>query len=153
MGIAALSLSKSTGRLLREGRTTRETPEVQKLRHMTGWGFWLRVETVLGLFSTELNMGFSFGTILGTIRRPWGACWMVAEGGEGEKPSPFSKRGGGGGGAHLRSSRFSRHPKVWKRPRPLVGRAPSPGGPGPKRPGDLAHRPLGPVFAPAFQPH
>ena len=37
--------------LLREGRTT----EVQKLRHMTGWGFWLRVETVLGLFSTELN--------------------------------------------------------------------------------------------------
>ena len=31
-----------------------------------------------------------------------------------------------------------------KRPRPLVGRAPSPGGPGPKPPGDLAHRPLGP---------
>ena len=33
---------------------------------------------------------------------------------------------------------------VGKRPRPLVGRAPSPGGPGPKPPGDLAHRPLGP---------
>ena len=36
------------------------------------------------------------------IRRPWGACWMVAEGGEGENPLPFSltapKRGGGGGG-------------------------------------------------------
>ena len=27
---------------------------------------------------------------------------------------------------------------------PLAGRAPSPGGPGPKPPGDLAHRPLGP---------
>ena len=24
------------------------------------------------------------------IRRPWGACWMVAEGGEGENPLPFS---------------------------------------------------------------
>ena len=33
---------------------------------------------------------------------------------------------------------------VGKRPRPLAGRAPSPGGPGPKPPGDLAHRPLGP---------
>ena len=35
------------------------------------------------------------------IRRPWGACWMVAEGGEGENPLPFSlttpKRGGGWG--------------------------------------------------------
>ena len=56
------------------------------------------------------------------VRRPWGACWMVAEGGEGENPLPFSltKRGGwvGGGGVggvcrlrfppgpHLRSSRF-----------------------------------------------
>ena len=38
----------------------------------------------------------------GAIRRPWGACWMVAEGGEGENPLPFSltgpKRGGGVGG-------------------------------------------------------
>ena len=34
------------------------------------------------------------------IRRPWGACWMVAEGGEGENPLPFSLTvlGGGGGG-------------------------------------------------------
>ena len=36
------------------------------------------------------------------VRRPWGACWMVAEGGEGENPLPFSltapKRGGGVGG-------------------------------------------------------
>ena len=36
------------------------------------------------------------------VRRPWGACWMVAEGGEGENPLPFSltapKRGGGWGG-------------------------------------------------------
>ena len=31
-----------------------------------------------------------------------------------------------------------------KNRRPLVGRAPSPGGPGPKPPGDLAHRPLRP---------
>ena len=32
---------------------------------------------------------------------------------------------------------------LWgKGPRPLVGRAPSPGGPGPKPPGDLAPRPL-----------
>ena len=33
---------------------------------------------------------------------------------------------------------------VAKGPKPLVGRAPSPGGPGPKPPGDLAHRPLRP---------
>ena len=32
------------------------------------------------------------------IRRPWGACWMVAEGGEGENPLPFSNAGGGGRG-------------------------------------------------------
>ena len=36
------------------------------------------------------------------VRRPWGACWMVAEGGEGENPLPLSltapKRGGGVGG-------------------------------------------------------
>ena len=91
---------------------------------------------------------------------------MVAEGGEGENPLPFSltapKRGGGGrggvvggvsrlrfpAGPHLRSSRFSRHPRlrqaptrrfakksyfVGKRPRPwlagpqaLGARAPSP---------------------------
>ena len=109
---------------------------------------------------------------------------MVAEGGDRENPLPFSltvsgvggggkkkEMGGGGGGVggvsrlrfpprpHLRSSRFSRHPRLrqaparrfakksylWgKGPRPLVGRAPSPGGPGPKPPGDLAHRPLGP---------
>ena len=66
-------------------------------------------------------------------------------------------RGGIPAGPHLRSSRLSRHPRLrrapnricekivilWgKGPRPLVGRAPSPGGPGPKPPGDLAHRPL-----------
>ena len=99
---------------------------------------------------------------------------MVAEGGEGENPLPFSltapKRGGGWGrggvgggvggvsrlrfppGPHLRSSRFSRHPRlrqaptrrfakksVWwflwgKGPKPLVGRAPSPWGPRPQAP-------------------
>ena len=99
---------------------------------------------------------------------------MVAEGGEGENPLPFSLTvwGWGGGGVggvsrlrfppgpHLRSSRFSRHPRLRQAPtrrfaknrnlggfcgpRPLVGRAPSPGGPGPKPPGDLAHRPLRP---------
>ena len=35
------------------------------------------------------------------VRRPWGACWMVAEGGEGDNPLPFSltapKCGGWGG--------------------------------------------------------
>ena len=59
---------------------------------------------------------------------------MVAEGGEGENPLPFSltapKRGerlGGGGvggvsrlrfppGPHLRSSRFSRHPRLRQAP-------------------------------------
>ena len=92
------------------------------------------------------------------------------------QPEKVGGVGGGGGvggvsrlrfppGPHLRSSRFSRHPRLrqaptrrfaknrnlrglgflWgKGPRPLVGRAPSPGGPGPKPPGDLAHRPLGP---------
>ena len=42
---------------------------------------------------------------------------MVAEGGEGENPLPFRR---------------------------LVGRAPSPENPGPKPPGDLAHKPMGP---------
>ena len=88
------------------------------------------------------------------VRRPWGACWMVAEGGEGENPLPFSlttpKRGGRGGipasfpsGPHLRSSRFSRHPRLrlrglggfcgekapgpwWAGPQALGARAPSP---------------------------
>ena len=103
---------------------------------------------------------------------------MVAEGGEGENPLPFSltaKTGGVGvrvgrfpPGPHLRSSRFSRHPRLrqaftWRfaknrnlrglvvfvGPRPL-------GGPGPKpwRPvwGALDMRGGAPVFAPAFQP-
>ena len=99
---------------------------------------------------------------------------MVAEGGEGENPLGGGWGEGGGGvggvsrlrfppGPHLRSSRFSRRPRPRQAPttrfaknrnlrglggfcgpRPLVGRAPSPGGPGPKPPGDLAHRPLGP---------
>ena len=49
--------------------------------------------------------------------------------------------------------RFSRFVFVGKRPRPLVGRAPSPGGPGPKPPTDLAQRPLGPgpPLSPASQ--
>ena len=104
---------------------------------------------------------------------------MVAEGGEGENPLPFSltapKRGGGWGGGggvggvsrlrfpagpHLRSSRFSRHPRLrqaptrrfaknerfgwflWgKGPRPLVGRAPSPGA---RAPSPLETWPTGP---------
>ena len=96
---------------------------------------------------------------------------MVAEGGEGENPLPFSLtapggggRGGGVGGVsrlrfppgpHLRSSRFSRHPRLRQAPtrrfaknrnlRGFCGEKapgpPSPGGPGPKPPGDLAHRP------------
>ena len=101
-----------------------------------------------------------------TIRRPWGACWMVAEGGEGENPF-LSARGGWGGvggvsrlrfppGPHLRSSRFSRHPRlrqapirrfaekivvceVWvvfvgKRPQAPGGPGPKPWGPGPQAP-------------------
>ena len=32
------------------------------------------------------------------VRRPWGACWMVAEGEEGENPLPFYEGGGGVGG-------------------------------------------------------
>ena len=93
---------------------------------------------------------------------------MVAEGGEGENPLPFSltapKRGGGGGwgggggggrgvsrlrfppGPPLRSSRFSRHPRLRQAPSRrfaknrnlrgwvvFVGKRPqAPGGPGPK---------------------
>ena len=65
---------------------------------------------------------------LGIVRRPWGACWMVAEGGEGENPSFFPQPqnvGGGVGGVsrlrfppgpHLRSSRFSRHPRFSQAP-------------------------------------
>ena len=86
---------------------------------------------------------------------------MVAEGGEGENPLPFSltapKCGGGWGGGGrggIPASFPSRSPPLkqpfqptttprfgwflWgKGPRPLVGRAPSPGG---QPPGDLAHR-------------
>ena len=60
-------------------------------------------------------------------------------------------------GPHLRSSRFSRHPRLRQAPtrrfaknRNLRGftglwwAAHSPESPGPKPPGDLAHRPLGP---------
>ena len=86
---------------------------------------------------------------------------MVAEGGEGENPLPFSltapKRGGGGGGGggvggvsrlrfppgpHLRSSRFSRHPRLRQAPtrcvfvgkRPQAPGRPKPWGPGPQAP-------------------
>ena len=91
---------------------------------------------------------------------------MVAEGGEGENPLLFSltapKRGGGWGGGGrggIPASFPSRSPppKQPFQPTPtpspsshnrwflwgvLVGRAPRFGGPGPKPPGDLAHRPL-----------
>ena len=64
---------------------------------------------------------------------------MVAEGREGENPLPFSLKGWGGGGwgvsrlrfppgPHLRSSRFSRHPRLRQAPARRFG------------PGDLAHR-------------
>ena len=48
---------------------------------------------------------------------------MVAEGGEGENPLPFSLT------ARKRGVVF-----VGKRPRPLVGRGPKPWGPGPQAP-------------------
>ena len=78
---------------------------------------------------------------------------MVAEGGEGENPLPFSHQNGVGGavgvsrlrfppGPHLRSSRFSRHPRLRQAPtrrfaknrnlRGLGGFVGTPGGPGPK---------------------
>ena len=84
---------------------------------------------------------------------------MVAEGGEGENPLPFSlaapKPGGGGGGGVGGVSRLvslqvptsEAAQKVWVVfvGRPLGGPFPNPWGPeGPKFPGDLAHRPLGP---------
>ena len=114
--------------------------------------------------------GLGFRGLGFRVRRPWGACWMVAEGGEGENPLPFSltapKRGGGGGvggvsrlrfppGPYLRSSRFSRHPRlrqaptrrfaknrnlrglggfVGKRPQAAGGPGPKPWGPGPQAP-------------------
>ena len=105
---------------------------------------------------------------------------MVAEGREGENPA------GGIPASFLEAAVSADRRFGWflwgKGPRPLVGRAPSPGGPGPKpqvgwflkaKPwglgptGDLAHRPLfgvwipplspvdllaDNVFAPAFQP-
>ena len=92
---------------------------------------------------------------------------MVAEGGEGENPFLFSltapKRGGG---SHLRSSRFSRHPRLrqaftrrFAKNRNFVGKRPQAlGGPGPKPHEELAHRPLGPGsrrlgFLQACYPH
>ena len=105
---------------------------------------------------------------------------MVAEGGEGENPLPFSltapKRGGGGVGGYpgfvslqvptseaavsADTHAFARLPpgglRTNRNLRGLGGfcgeKAPGPwragpkasGGPGPKPPGDLAHRPLGP---------
>ena len=86
-----------------------------------------------------------------------GVCWMVAEGGKGENPLPFSltakTRGRGCRGGipasfqvPTSSSRFSPHPRLrspegLRKIQALVGRAPSPGGPGPKPPGDLAQAP------------
>ena len=130
-----------------------------------------------------------YGEHLIKVRRPWGSCWMVVEGGEGENPRG---RGGVGGGypgfvslqvptseaaVSADTHAFARLPAKNRNLRGLlVGRAPSPGGPGPKapwRPGLQAPGawipPLSPadflqaefltclvfgvpVFAPAFQP-
>ena len=48
----------------------------------------------------KLELKSEFAVYGDLIRRPWGACWMVAEGGEGENPLPYSPkmRGGVGGG-------------------------------------------------------
>ena len=128
-----------------------------------------------------LLLFFNFTTVITiittivTVRRPWGACWMVAEGGEGENPLPFSltapKRGGGWGRGGIPASFPSRSPPpkqpfqptptpspgshqevceqiviLGKRPQAPGGPGPKPWGPGPQAPsGDLAHRPLGPV--------
>ena len=51
-----------------------------------------------------------------SIRRPWGACWMVSVGGERENPLPFSLtaskrgRGWGGGRGGIAASFPSRSP-------------------------------------------
>ena len=59
-----------------------------------------RIKMQLKLLIMVLGLGMMENQM--DIRRPWGACWMVAEGGEGENPLPFSRtapiRGGGGGG-------------------------------------------------------
>ena len=93
------------------------------------------------------------------IRRPWGACWMVAEGGV-KNPLPFRTREGGPGFVSLQvptseaavsadTHAFARlPPKICpcgfcgERPQNSSTRAPNPWGPGPQFPGDLAHRPL-----------
>ena len=94
---------------------------------------------------------------LGNVRRPWGACWMVAEGGEGENPllfclQPQNAGGGGGGGRgrgpgpHLRSRSFRRHPRLRqferfggfcgeKAPGPWWAGPQAPWRPGPQAPG------------------
>ena len=46
----------------------------------------------MGTWASRVISGFrvwGLGAELLEIRRPWGACWMVAEGGEGENPLPF----------------------------------------------------------------
>ena len=89
------------------------------------------------------------------MRRPWGACWMVAEGGEGENPLQPGGWGAGGGGAGrggIPASFPSRSPPP-KQPfqrglRKIVTLRGGPRpwwasrGPRPQAPGDLAHRPL-----------
>ena len=58
---------------------------------MKGHGFLIRqcikdyCQTTRRTYMSTFN-----GVWVSLIRRPWGACWMVAEGGEGENPLPFS---------------------------------------------------------------
>ena len=128
-----------------------------KANPSTGW---------LGSKLGAYGAGFKFsglglrGFSLGPLKNPYRS---KQEGGG---------RGGVGGvsrlrfppGPQLRSSRFSRHPRlrqaparrlaknrnlrgvvfVGKRPQAPGGPGPKPWGPSPKPPGDLAHRPLGP---------
>ena len=65
-------------------------------------------------FLSRAYMSPQLHTLLWVIRRPWGACWMVAEGGEGENPLPFSLTAGKGPGPW------------WAGPQALGARAPSP---------------------------
>ena len=71
-------------------------------------------EMVWGLGSRE-ERGPVPGLSWARAEGPWGACWMVAEGGEGENPP---KRGRGGE----------------KRPQTPGGPGPKPWGPGPQAP-------------------
>ena len=92
---------------------------------------FFEISKIYALKITPLIFCYIGNKFISHIRRAWGPCWMIAEGGEGENLLPFSltapKRGGrlgeGGGGIPASFPSRSLPPKQPFQPTPM----PSPG--------------------------